>query len=50
MLGYRLWEPLMRVYTSNEGNHEVRKRCLDVIDVLITSDIGGGDKLQEASR
>lgn len=49
-IGYRLWEPLMRIYTSNEGSAGVRKRCLDVIDVLITSDIGGGDKLQEATR
>jgi hypothetical protein len=49
-IGYRLWEPLMRVYTSNEGKSDVRKRCLDVIDQLVTSDIGGSDKLQEATR
>jgi hypothetical protein len=49
-IGYRLWEPLMRVYTSNEGNADVRKRCLDIIDQLVISDIGGSDKLQEASR
>lgn len=49
-IGYRLWEPLMRIYTSNEGNAEMRKRCLDVIDQLVTSDIGGSDKLQEATR
>lgn len=49
-IGYRLWEPLMRIYTSNEGNAEIRKRCLDVIDQLVTNDIGGSDKLQEATR
>ena len=49
-IGYRLWEPLMRIYTSNEGDAEIRKRCLDVIDKLVVSDIGGSDKLQEATR
>ena len=49
-IGYRLWEPLMRIYTSNEGDAEIRKRCLDIIDGLIASDIGGSDKLQEATR
>ncbi|MGC1470352.1 MAG: ATP-binding protein [Sphingorhabdus sp.] len=49
-IGYRLWEPLMRIYTSNEGDAAIRKRCLDVIDVLVVSDIGGSDKLQEATR
>ncbi len=49
-IGYRLWEPLMRIYTSNEGDADVRKRCLDVIDKLVTGDIGGSDKLQEATR
>lgn len=49
-IGYRLWEPLMRIYTSNEGNADVRKRCLDVIDELVAGDIGGSDKLQEATR
>jgi hypothetical protein len=49
-IGYRLWEPLMRIYTSNDGKDDVRKRCLDVIDQLVMSDIGGSDKLQEATR
>jgi hypothetical protein len=49
-IGYRLWEPLMRIYTSNEGDAAIRKRCLDVIDKLVVSDIGGSDKLQEATR
>ena len=49
-IGYRLWEPLMRIYTSNEGDAGVRKRCLDVIDSLVTRDIGGSEKLQEATR
>ena len=49
-IGYRLWEPLMRIYTSNDGKDDVRKRCLDVIDQLVISDIGGSDKLQEATR
>ena len=49
-IGYRLWEPLMRIYTSNEGDAAVRQRCLDIIDKLVTSDIGGSDKLQEATR
>jgi hypothetical protein len=49
-IGYRLWEPVMRVYTSNEVKSDVRKRCLDVIDQLVASDIGGSDKLQEATR
>lgn len=49
-IGYRLWEPLMRIYTSNERDADVRKRCLDVIDTLIANDIGGSDKLQEATR
>lgn len=48
--GYGLWEPLMRIYTSNECDPDVRKRCLDVIDVLVASDIGGSDKLQAATR
>lgn len=49
-IGYRLWEPLMRIYTSNEGDAAMRKRCLDVIDKLVVNDIGGADKLQEATR
>lgn len=49
-IGYQLWEPLMRIYTSNEGDAEIRKRCLDIIDGLIANDIGGSDKLQEATR
>lgn len=49
-IGYRLWEPLMRIYTSSEGDAAIRKRCLDVIDKLVVSDIGGSDKLQEATR
>jgi hypothetical protein len=40
----------MRIYTSNDGKDDVRKRCLDVIDQLVMSDIGGSDKLQEATR
>jgi hypothetical protein len=49
-IGYRLWEPLMRIYTSSDGKDDVRKRCLDVIDQLVVNDIGGSDKLQEATR
>ncbi len=40
----------MRIYTSNEVHAEIRKRCLDIIDGLIANDIGGSDKLQEATR
>lgn len=35
---------------AQDGDAEIRRRCLDVIDVPVTSDIGGGDKLQEATR
>lgn len=49
-VGYRLWEPLMRIYTSNDGDAEIRRRCLDVIDKLVVNEIGGADKLQEATR
>lgn len=48
--GYRLWEPLMRLYASHEGEVAIRKRCLDVVDQLVVSEIGGTDKLSEASR
>ena len=49
-IGYRLWEPLMRVYLSSDGNAPIRRRCLDVVDTLLLADIGGSDKLQEATR
>jgi len=49
-IGYRLWEPLMRLYASHEGEVAIRKRCLDVVDQLVVSEIGGSDKLNEASR
>lgn len=49
-IGYRLWKPLMRIYTSNEDDPQFRKQCLDIIDLLIANDIGGSDKLQEATR
>lgn len=50
MIGYRLWEPLTRIYTSNASDESIRKRCLDVIDQLVANDISGSDKLQEATR
>ena len=40
----------MRIYTSNENDADVRKRCLDVIDRLVANDVGGSDKLLEATR
>jgi hypothetical protein len=49
-IGYRLWEPLMRIYASHQHDPDIRKRCLDVIDTLVTRDVGGSDKLTEASR
>lgn len=49
-VGYRLWEPLMRIYASHDGDPAIRKRCLDVVDQLVASEIGGSDKLNEASR
>ena len=49
-IGYRLGEPLMRVYLSSDGNAPIRRRCLDVVDILLLADIGGSDKLQEATR
>lgn len=48
--GYRLWEPLMRIYTSNAHNAAMRTRCLDIIDLLVAKSIYGTDKLQEATR
>lgn len=49
-IGYRLWEPLMRIYTSHDGDPAMRKRCLDLFDQLVANDIGGSDKLSEAAR
>lgn len=48
-VGYQLWAPLLRIYTSNEADPSIRKRCLDVIDMLIDKDMGS-DKLNEATR
>lgn len=48
-IGYQLWAPLLRIYTSNETDTSIRKRCLDVIDMLIAKDLGS-DKLNEATR
>lgn len=49
-IGYRLWEALMRIYASHQDDPDIRKRCLDVIDTLVTRNIGGSNKLTEASR
>jgi hypothetical protein len=49
-IGYRLWEPLMRIYASHDGDPAMRKRCLDLVDQLVANDIGGSDKLSEATR
>ena len=40
----------MRLYASHEGEVAIRKRCLDVVDQLVVSEIGGSDKLSEAFR
>jgi len=48
--GYRLWEPLLRIYTSNSFDFAIRERCLDVIDLLVTRGVYGADKLQDALR
>lgn len=49
-IGYRLWKPLMRIYASHHDDADIRKRCLDVIDTLVTRDIGGSEQLNEAAR
>lgn len=49
-VGYQLWPPLMRIYTSNPGNASVRGRCLDVVDRLIAADALGSDRLNEVTR
>lgn len=49
-VGYQLWPPLMRIYTSNPGNASVRGRCLDVVDRLIATDALGSDRLNEVTR
>lgn len=49
-IGYRIWEPLMRIYASHASDAVLRKRCLDVVDKLVVSEVGGSDKLSEASR
>jgi len=45
-----LWEPLMRIYASHENDPAIRKRRLDAVDMLVARNIGGRDRLNEASR
>lgn len=40
----------MRIYASHDGDPAMRKRCLDLVDQLVANDIGGSDKLGEATR
>jgi len=49
-IGYQLWAPLMRIYTSNAADSSIRRRCLDVIDQLVASGSTGSERLNEISR
>lgn len=49
-VGYQLWAPLMRIYTSNAADGSIRGRCLDVVDRLIASDALGSERLNEVTR
>lgn len=45
---YELWDPIFRIYTSNEVDADIRRRCLDAIDALLEMGALGADKLNAA--